>query len=116
MGTCGEQRMRWEETSQNNHLMDYYANQGNPNTPAPKPDNYLVWAILSTICCCLPFGIVAIVYASKVDSYYATNQVQLAYDASSKAKNWIIAAAATGVVIDIIYFLVYGLSALAAFS
>ena len=50
MGTCGEQRMRWEETSQNNHLMDYYANQGNPNTPAPKPDNYLVWAILSTIC------------------------------------------------------------------
>ena len=29
-----------------------------------RPDNYLVVAILTTICCCMPFGIVSIVYAS----------------------------------------------------
>ena len=29
-----------------------------------KPDNNLVWAILCTLLCCLPFGIVSIVYAS----------------------------------------------------
>ena len=36
-----------------------------------KPDNYLVWAILSTVFCCLPLGIVAIVKASKVDALWA---------------------------------------------
>ena len=40
--------------------------QGNQNRPL-KPESYLVWAILSTVCCCLPFGVVSIVYASKVD-------------------------------------------------
>ncbi len=34
-----------------------------------KPDNFLVWAILSTVLCCLPLGIVAIVYANKVDNF-----------------------------------------------
>ena len=29
---------------------------------------YLVLAIISTICCCPPFGIVAIVYAAKINS------------------------------------------------
>ena len=36
------------------------------NQPPVKPSNNLVWAILTTICCCLPFGIVSIVYAAKV--------------------------------------------------
>ncbi|WP_417935251.1 CD225/dispanin family protein [Flagellimonas maritima] len=31
----------------------------------PKPDNYLVWAILSTIFCCIGTGIASIIYASK---------------------------------------------------
>ena len=37
-----------------------------PQPMAPIP-NYLVHAILVTIFCCLPFGIVAIVYAAQVD-------------------------------------------------
>ena len=36
-----------------------------------KPDNYLIWAILTTILCCLPLGIVAIVYSSKVDTLWS---------------------------------------------
>ena len=36
-----------------------------------KPDNFLVWAILSTALGCLfPIGIVAIVYANKFDSLW----------------------------------------------
>ena len=34
-----------------------------PTPAAGKPPNYLIQAILVTLCCCLPFGIVAIVYA-----------------------------------------------------
>ncbi len=46
-----------------------------PGSPAPAeeqqmPPTYLVWAVLSTLCCCLPTGIVALVYASKVSPLY----------------------------------------------
>ena len=44
------------------------------NTPMIKPDSNLVWAILTTLICCLPFGVVAIVKACKVDSLWANGQ------------------------------------------
>lgn len=47
-----------------------------------KPDNCLVWAILTTVLCCLPFGIVSIVYASKVDSEWALGHYDEAEDAA----------------------------------
>src|SRR5689334_11871634 len=40
---------------------------GLPYNPPPKVPSYLVPAIISTLCCCLPFGIVAIIYASQVE-------------------------------------------------
>ena len=52
----------------------------------PKPDNYLVWAILTTILCCLPFGIVSIVYSSKVDKLYFNGQYDEALAKSKSAK------------------------------
>lgn len=57
-----------------------------PSTP--KPSNFLVWAILSTIFCCLPFGIVSIVYASKVDGLWYAGKYVEAQDAASKARTW----------------------------
>ena len=44
----------------------------------PQPNNYLVWAILVTIFCCLPFGIVAIIKANKVNTLYAARQFNMA--------------------------------------
>ncbi len=69
----------------------------------PKPENYLVWAILSTVCCCFPFGIVSIVYAAKVDSLYTSKQYEAALEASGKAKMWALIAAGSGVAVGIIY-------------
>jgi len=56
--------------------------------PAQSVSNYLVFAILSTIFCCLPFGIVAIVYAAQVNSKLQTGDYNGAVDASRKAKIW----------------------------
>ncbi len=56
----------------------------------PKPDNYLVWAILSTLFCCVPLGIVAIVFAAQVDSKYATGDYAGALIASGRARLWSI--------------------------
>ena len=39
-------------------------------TKPPMPDNHLVGAILATLFCCVPFGIVAIVQAAQVNSAY----------------------------------------------
>ena len=68
-----------------------------------KPSSNLVWAILTTILCCLPFGIVSIVYASKVDSYWAQGNYPAAQDASKKAGTWAMWAAISGVIVLVIY-------------
>ena len=55
--------------------------------------NYLVPAILTTIFCCLPFGIVAIVYAAQVDGRVMAGDYAGAEELSRRAKNWAIASA-----------------------
>lgn len=90
-----------------------------PNQPTPpKPDNNLVWAILSTLCCCLPLGIVSIFYAAKVDSLYRAGLINEAYDASANARKWAIISLAVGLVVDVIYFIVefgFGMLALSGY-
>jgi len=57
------------------------------NQPVPPP-NYLVWAILSTILCCLPFGIVSIVFAAQVNSKWQAGDFEGAMRSSKSAKTW----------------------------
>lgn len=88
---------------------------GNGGQPTPPPNSYMVWAILTTILCCLPFGIVAIVYASKVDNLWYSGNQAAAYDASNKAKNWSLVAGLTGLFGGIIYVIlcaIYGFAVL----
>lgn len=75
--------------------------------PPPMPDNHLVWAILSTIFCCLPFGVVSIAYATQVESLYLQGRYEEAVDKSNKAFKWAIASAATVAAIVMLYFLIF---------
>ena len=68
-----------------------------------KPNSNMVWAILTTIFCCLPTGIYAIILASKVDSLYYAGRYDEAIEASNGAKKWSI----IGGVIAIIGWLLY---------
>lgn len=72
------------------------------NTIPPK--NYLAFAILTTICCCLPTGIYAIIRSTKVNSYYAMGQYNLALEASEDAKRWSIIGLLIGIIWQIICF------------
>ncbi|WP_460457749.1 CD225/dispanin family protein [Arenimonas alkanexedens] len=58
--------------------------------PAERPyvPNHLIWAILATLFCCLPGGIVAIVYAARVDSKVAAGDIAGARSDSANAKLW----------------------------
>ena len=73
----------------------------------PRPQNYLVFAIIATILCCLPTGIVSIVYASKVNTLYADGKYNEALSASKNAKTWAIVSAVLWGVFIILYFTVF---------
>ena len=64
---------------------------------------YLILAIVSTICCCPPFGIVAIVFAAKINSAtYAGNHAE-ARRAARNAKIWIIVAFVVGLFAELCF-------------
>lgn len=68
-----------------------------------KPDNNMLWAILSTLFCCLPLGIVAIINAAKVDGLYRSGDYSGAQEAADNAKKY----AQYGLVIGIIWIVIY---------
>ncbi|WP_374249458.1 CD225/dispanin family protein [Thermomonas sp.] len=78
------------------------------NTSQDVVPNNLVWAILATLFCCLPLGIVSIVYASKVDGLRAAGNVAGAWEASRKAKSWALWSALSGPILIVIWFLFFG--------
>ena len=62
-------------------------------------------AILTTIFCCLPFGIVSIVFAAKVDNYWNAGDYIHAEESSRKAKKWALAAIITGIIAGAAYLI-----------
>lgn len=62
---------------------------------APPPPTRLGWAILCTICCFTPFGIVAIIKSTQVNAKWALGDWDGARAASRSVKTWCLAAAAT---------------------
>ena len=72
---------------------------------ATRPKTYLVEAIVATLLCCVPFGVVSIVYAAQVDSKFSAGDYQGAQRASDKAKTWYHVALISGLVVGVIYFI-----------
>ncbi len=67
--------------------------------------NYLPQAILVTLFCCLPFGIVAIVYAAQVNGKLQVGDYEGAVTASDNAKKWCWIGFIAGIAIAILSFL-----------
>lgn len=81
--------------------------------PYQKPKSFLVWSILATVLCCLPFGIASIVYESKVDGLWASGQYEQALEAAKKARNWFWWAFGLGLawaIFVFIYYVILGMS------
>jgi interferon-induced transmembrane protein len=72
------------------------------------PQNYLVWAILTTLFCCLPAGVVAIVFAAQVNSKWAMGDFQGALNSSKNAKLWSIISACSIVLTIGLWLLITG--------
>ena len=69
----------------------------------PDVSSHLVLAILTTLFCCLPFGIVSIVYAAQVGSKKSSGDYQGALECSKKAATWGWVAFGIGLVMSIIW-------------
>jgi uncharacterized membrane protein YvbJ len=67
---------------------------------------YMVPAILVTLFCCLVGGIVALVYASQVNTKLLIGDYDGAVKASNSAKTWCWVSFAVGLVSTALYFLI----------
>jgi len=80
-----------------------------PGSSKPKPDNFLVWSIICTFLCCLPFGIASIVNSSKVNGLWDAGDYAGAEKALSNAKMWFWWSFGVGIfswIISIIYMII----------
>ena len=76
--------------------------------------NHMVGAILCTLFCCLPCGIVAIVKASQVNTKLAQGDVAGAENAARSAQTWILVAVILGLVVILANVLIQVIAVLAA--
>lgn len=83
----------------------HWNNEESPKIKRYVP-NYLVQSILVTLFCCLPFGIVALVYSNKVNTKMMMGDQRGAIYASNQARTWCWISFGVGLVVGIISLLI----------
>ena len=89
----------------------------NPSNNQPRcypPKNYLVEAILVTLFCCLPFGIVGIINAARVENAFYSGDETEAERLSREALKWSKIGLFAGIGVLVFYILFVVLFGLAA--
>ena len=84
---------------------------GNMQQPLPSVPSHLALSILTTLFCCLPLGIISIVYAAQVNSKLQAGDYDGALDCSKKASlfGWIsFGLGLAGILIYFIMFMIFG--------
>lgn len=93
-----------------NYNQGYNPGYNNGNMSGEKPISgtpYMIFSILCTLLCCLPLGIVGIVYAAKINSLQKVGDYAGAKEAAKKAKLFTIIGAVGGLIISIIYLALF---------
>nr|WP_158892852.1 CD225/dispanin family protein [Amycolatopsis anabasis] len=76
-----------------------------PPAYGPPPENYLVWAILTTVLCCMPLGIVAIVKSSQVNTLWFQGFHDEARKSAESAKKWAMWSAISVGILILLYII-----------
>ena len=81
-------------------------------TKTMPPKTWLLESILATLFCCLPFGIIGIIYAAKVESNWYAGRTYQALSYAKTAKTWTITSFIVGIVGGLCYILLMALGVL----
>ncbi|MBE8722148.1 CD225/dispanin family protein [Sphingobacterium pedocola] len=92
-----------------------FSSSSTPNYQRP-PKTYLIETILTTIFCCWPLGIPAIIYASRVEKKFYAGDILGAETDSANAKKWMLINIGACILIWIAYFGIFGLAIFAGLS
>lgn len=76
-----------------------------PSAYEQMPTTYLGWAIAATLLCCLPLGVVSIVYATQVSSKWNMGDKEGARNSSKQARTWLLASVISAAVFYFLYIL-----------
>ena len=82
----------------------------------PRPKTWLIESILATLFCCLPFGIVGIVNAARVNSLHDQTQYDKAQRASANAKRWTLVAFGIGIIYLIFILIMMAVGSSSSFT
>jgi hypothetical protein len=73
-----------------------------PPAAQRKIENNMIKSVIATVCCCIPFGVVGIIYASRVDTLSRCGDYAAAEEAAKKAGLWSNLAIGVGILAQII--------------
>ncbi|XP_033111621.1 proline rich transmembrane protein 1B-like isoform X2 [Anneissia japonica] len=70
-----------------------------------RPNNYLVLAICVALCCCMPFGIIGIVYSIDSSRKFDRGDVAGSESSANSARGWSISGLVCGIIWITIYII-----------
>ena len=103
-----EQWTKAQDMQELSTLLSYLPPTPPENMPMPK--TWLVESICVTCLCCIPFGIIGIVNATKIESCYQRGNFEQALYHSKQAKKWTLVGFFTAIAIICIYLIILALS------
>lgn len=80
---------------------------GPPGPVSPPPNNHMAFAIITTIMCCLPLGIVSIVKAAEVNSLWAQGHSAAARASAESARKWALWSLLVSVIVWVLVVIFY---------
>ena len=107
-----------QNNQQNTQQQEYQQQQGYQQAPFNSPaqvnnTGMIVWSIINLILCCLPLGIVGLIFSINAKNQPTYEQAQ---EHLKKAKTWNLVGTIVGAVVEIIAVIIYVVALGAALS
>jgi hypothetical protein len=98
-----EPQSQWRETERVNNTSNMYPALRMMNPQLDQIENFKIWSVINTLCCCLCLGLVACHYSFETENYKVRGDFQSALRASKNARMFNIIATVIGLILTTYY-------------